>query len=188
MLTPKQELFVKGLVEGKTQRQAYYAAYPSSRKWKEAVVDTKASALFREGAGGQVKSRFEELTVRVAKHIEKKCLVDAEYVINGLKEVADRCKQAVPLMKKQGKDMVPVLDANGDPVYAVVDSMGANKSLELMGKSLKMFTDKVEVVDGTGIAALLRERRKMAQQKLNCKPSDEEPRAGEKHESTEGGI
>lgn len=170
MLTPKQELFVKGLVEGKTQRQAYYAAYPSSRKWKDATVDNKAYKLAKRD---EIKARVAELTQKVVRHVEKKCLVDAEYVINGLKEVAERCKQAVPLMKKQGKDMVPVLDANGDPVYAIVDSMGANKSLELMGKSIKMFTDKVEVVDGTGIAALLRERRKTAAQKLNCKPSEE---------------
>jgi hypothetical protein len=91
-------------------------------------------------------------------------------------------------MKKQDGEMVAVLDADGNPAYTVIDSMGANKSLELMGKSLKMFTDKVEVVDGTGIAALLRERRKMAAEKLNCKPSDEQSRAGNKHESVEDGI
>ena len=33
-LTLKQERFVKALVEGKSQRQAYKEAYPGSEKWK----------------------------------------------------------------------------------------------------------------------------------------------------------
>lgn len=171
MLTPKQELFVKGLVEGKTQRQAYYAAYPSSRKWKEKTVDNKAYELFKNGAGGEVKARYNELLTRIAKRVEKKCLVDAEYIIGNLKEVAERCLQKRPVMVRRGKDVVQATDEDDNNIWQF-DSMGANKSLELMGKSIKMFTDKVEVVDGTGIAALLRERRKAAAEKLKCKPND----------------
>ena len=168
MLTAKQELFVKELIDGKTQRQAYYVAYPKSRAWKEKTVDNKAYALFKKDG---VKARYNELLTRIAKRVEKKCLVDAEYIIGNLKEVAERGLQKRPVMVRRGKDVVQATDEEDRAIWQF-DSMGANRSLELMGKSIKMFTDKVEVVDGTGVAALLRERRKAAAEKLKCKPND----------------
>ncbi|MFA5149255.1 MAG: hypothetical protein WC491_09055, partial [Candidatus Omnitrophota bacterium] len=50
----------------------------------------------------------------------KRTEITQEYVLNSLKSVADRC---------MGERL---------------DSSGANKSLELLGKHLKLFTEKVE--------------------------------------------
>ena len=47
-LTPKQELFVQGIISGLSQRQAYRQAY-KAEKMSDAVVDNKASALFNKG-------------------------------------------------------------------------------------------------------------------------------------------
>ena len=63
MLTAKQEKFVRELVKGKSQRVAYRAAYPSSKKWKDASVDQKASTLFKNV---KVRSRYDELNKKVA--------------------------------------------------------------------------------------------------------------------------
>lgn len=57
-LTNKQEKFVKELIKGKTQRQAYYAAYPNSKKWKNENVDAKASNLFKID---KIKTRYQQL-------------------------------------------------------------------------------------------------------------------------------
>lgn len=58
MLTPKQEKFVQNLVNGMSQRQAYRDAFPNSKKWKDNVVDSKASTLFNSG---KILERYNEL-------------------------------------------------------------------------------------------------------------------------------
>ena len=58
MLTAKREKFVRGLVAGLSQRQAYYEAYPNSKKWKPETVDNKASKLFKES---EILARYNEL-------------------------------------------------------------------------------------------------------------------------------
>ena len=45
-LTARQDIFIRRLLEGDSQRKAYRAAFPSSQKWKDSTVDSKASALF----------------------------------------------------------------------------------------------------------------------------------------------
>ena len=57
-LTPKQELFVQGIISGLSQRQAYRQAYPSANKWRDNVVDNKASELLKNG---EVLVRYREL-------------------------------------------------------------------------------------------------------------------------------
>lgn len=90
----------------------------------------------------------------------KKAEITAEYVLTGLKDVADRCMQAVPVMTR-GKNPVQVTDEDGNGVWQF-DSTGANRALELLGKHLVLFSDKIQV-DGelaiTGLADRLREAR-----------------------------
>lgn len=57
-LTSKQELFVQGIISGLSQRQAYRQAYPSAKKWRDNVVDNKASELLKNG---EVLVRYREL-------------------------------------------------------------------------------------------------------------------------------
>lgn len=63
-LTIAQERFVRELLKGKTQRQAYYVAYPRSRNWKVTTVDNSASCLFRNPL---VRKRWEELKSELNK-------------------------------------------------------------------------------------------------------------------------
>lgn len=58
MMTPKREVFVRALVSGKSQRQAYIEAYPNSAAWKPSSVDNQASALFR---APEVLARYKAL-------------------------------------------------------------------------------------------------------------------------------
>lgn len=64
----------------------------------------------------------------------KRTEITADYVLTSLRNVAERCMQAEA-----------VLDREGNPTGEYrFDSTGANKSLELLGKYLKLFTDKTE--------------------------------------------
>ena len=57
-LTPKQELYVQGLIRGLSQRQAYMEAYPNSRKWKPEHIDSQASICLKIP---KVFQRYQEL-------------------------------------------------------------------------------------------------------------------------------
>lgn len=81
MLTEKREEFVRGLVEGLTQRKAYRRAYPSSRKWKDATVDARASELFKNS---KVLVRYQELQKEKAEDRRQKNLWSYEESVKGL--------------------------------------------------------------------------------------------------------
>lgn len=72
------ETFCNEIMNGKSQRQAYYAAYPSSRKWQDYVVDNKASELANSG---EVLVRLQELR----KQAEKDNQISRNDIINQLK-------------------------------------------------------------------------------------------------------
>lgn len=57
-LTSKQEEFVYGIAQGKTQYQAYIDAYPKAKKWKRESVDVAASQLLQNN---KIIIRLEEL-------------------------------------------------------------------------------------------------------------------------------
>lgn len=63
-LNERQEKFCQEVMQGKTQRQAYYSAYPSSLKWKVETVDSKASIMANNG---KVLARLEELRAEAAE-------------------------------------------------------------------------------------------------------------------------
>jgi len=73
--------------------------------------------------------------------------ISQDWVLNKLKEVAERCMQAEPITDKEGNPL-------GQYKF---DSSGANRSLELIGKCIGMF-NKVEVegkVEHTGYVAMI---------------------------------
>lgn len=77
-----------------------------------------------------VRDFIDSMTIQAADN----ALVTAEYIIKSIKSVADRCMQAEQVM------------VQGQPTGEYkFDASGANKSLELLGRHLKMFTDKIDL-------------------------------------------
>jgi phage terminase small subunit len=128
-LTVKQEKFVQGLFQGMSQREAYKSAY-NAEKMSDGVIDNKASLLAKKD---EIRVRLQELQKTVAE----RNIVTVEWVIENLKQVAERCMQAEPVMIREGNEWVE----SGEYQFA---HAGANRSLELIGKYLGMFTEKVE--------------------------------------------
>ena len=58
MLEAKREKYCQLRASGKSQRQAYLEAFPSSRKWKPATVDNKAYALEKTN---EILARLREI-------------------------------------------------------------------------------------------------------------------------------
>ena len=63
MLTAKQEKFVRNLIEGMTQREAYKNSY-DAENMADKTIDEKACILF---ADEKIRARFKELQDELAK-------------------------------------------------------------------------------------------------------------------------
>ena len=93
-----------------------------------------------------MKVIIQEEIQRLKIKISEKAEISAEYVLNSLVSVAERCQQAEPVMIRDGRDWVE----SGEYKF---DSAGANRALELLGKHLALFTEKViNINDVTGEA------------------------------------
>ena len=124
MLTTKQERFVQELIKGKSQREAYKIAYPTSKKWKETAIDSQASRLFNNS---MVHARYEELH----KKTEEKVTYDAAEVKNIIIDTmlsivkADVMNDNVDGKAVKNKHW----DRNGKVVYDHYDKVEASKML-----------------------------------------------------------
>ena len=132
-LTDKQEKFVMAVVQGMTQADAFRHAYDTS-KYTEKSIHEKASQLM---TNVKIKSRYEELRGKVVEHMEKKAIVTVEGLLNDLQMIKETSLLKMPVMKRTENGEEQVGEEILDPASAI-------KAIELMGKHLKMFTDKVE--------------------------------------------
>lgn len=132
-LTPKQRLFIAEYLIDKNATQAAIRAGYSEKTAQEQSSRLLSNVIIQE---------------EINKHIEKqvkRVLITSDYVIDGIKEVAERCLQRVPVMVGRGEDRHQLIDdETGEGVWQF-DSGGANRAFELLGKHLKLFTDKVEI-------------------------------------------
>ncbi|HDJ7192210.1 TPA: terminase small subunit [Staphylococcus aureus] len=137
-LTPKQEKFVLGLIEGKSQRKAYIDAGYSTEGKSESYIDMQASTVAKNN---KVLIRYEELRQEVAeqsKWTRQKAFEEYEW----LKNVA-----------KNDIEIEGVKKATADAFLASLDGMNrmtlgnevlANKKIET---EIKMLEKKIEQID-----------------------------------------
>lgn len=175
MLTPKREAFAAGLARGMSQAAAYRAAFPSSLKWRDEVVWSKASTL---AADGMVQERVQELCQRAAAANQ----VTVERVVAEFARLAFSSPKA--LFNQDGSPK-RITDLSDDEAAAVagfeVVSVGnavigegqvvkvklADKRAALadLGRHLKMFVDKIELKVDESLAERLARARARANAK-----------------------
>ena len=86
-LTQRQEKFVRALIAGKSQRQAYKEAY-NAAKMKDETIDTRACELLKNS---KVKARYDEL---LEEH-KKKALYTRENAVNDLIWIKEEAKEDI---------------------------------------------------------------------------------------------
>lgn len=122
-MTPKQEMFVREyLVDLNATQAAIRAGY------SEATAEQIGYQMLQKTS---VKAAVQ---AGMDKRAEKTGL-NAEYVLKGIQRVIERCEQAEPVYDKEG-------NATGEYVFKANEAL---RGYELLGKHLKLFTDKIEV-------------------------------------------
>lgn len=137
-LTPQQRIFI--------------GEYLIDRNAKQAAIRAGYSAKTAEQQGSRLLSKVEvqrEVNRRLEK-LEQKAIITQEEVLNDLKELRDVCMGR----KKVTKTVISNIDGAVVPMdveQVIIDNAGAKGALELLGKHLKMFTDKQETLLTGGI-------------------------------------
>ena len=141
----KKNKFIAALVDGKSRQEAARIAGFSSKSIGNIMSDDRVKAAIETG--------LSDAAVAAG--------VSRAWVIAKLKEVAERCMQARPVLDKLGHET---------GLY-VFDASGANRSLELIGKHLRVFGDDATPAAQLG-AAVIRLLAQEAQQGRFAKSVD----------------
>jgi len=133
-LTPQQSRFVDEYLIDLNATQAYYRA---GYKAKGRAAENNASRML--GHAGVQLAIQERMTARSAR-----TQIDHDFVLHGIVKNIKRCEQAEPVTDREGAPIFVTTD-EGDlaPAYKY-DATNALKGYELVGKHLKMWTDKVD--------------------------------------------
>lgn len=131
-MTPKQERFCQEyLVDLNGTQAAIRAGY------SEKTAGQQGERLLRNvEIAATIRAVMDERAERTK--------ITSDYVLSSLQEVAERCMQRSPVMVGNGKERQQAIDEEGRHVWEF-NAMGANKSLELLGKHLALFTERVEL-------------------------------------------
>lgn len=149
-LTPKQEKFCQLYIELGNASEAYRQSYDCSKMTTE-VINVKASELLNKN--GKITVRVEEL--RQAHQQRHNLTVDN--IIADLQEVRDICmgRKSVVLTDVVKNSQEGTVNAIDSPMF-IFEPTSANKALELLGKHLGMFTNKVDVTtDGKALPTVI---------------------------------
>ena len=130
-LTPKQELFVQGIISGLSQRQAYRKAY-KAEKMSDAVVDNKASAIFNKG---EVRVRYRELL----KQFSNMSLWSREQAFNEYEWLKNKARSSI---ENDG-----IRQANSSAFLSALDGMNnmAWKDFELTDEKIKQEIELLKI-------------------------------------------
>lgn len=89
-ITPKQDKFAYYLAKGFSQRQAYYRAYPKSKNWKPASVDSNASRMLRLDKISDAYEKYsKEFRASEEKNIEARTLVLDEDIFEAVVKLSN---------------------------------------------------------------------------------------------------
>ncbi|APD22427.1 TPA: terminase small subunit [Streptococcus pneumoniae] len=130
-LTPKQELFVQGIISGLSQRQAYRKAY-KAEKMSDETVDSKASELLKNG---KVTVRYRELL----KQFSNMSLWSREQAFNEYEWLKNKARASI---ENEG-----IRQANSNAFLSALDGMNnmAWKDFELTDEKIRQEIELLKI-------------------------------------------
>ena len=140
-LTPKQEKFCQLYIELGNASEAYRQAY-NAKNMTTGAINTNAKKLLKDTP---IALRIEELQ---QAHQQRHNLT-VDNIIADLQEYRDICMGRKPLtITTVVKNAQEGTAQSINTECFVFEPTGANKALELLGKHLGMFKDRVDVTSG----------------------------------------
>jgi len=135
----RHEKFFKEWLIDYNATRAYCVTYKRVKTQSVCVMASKLLSYLL------IQAKYKALLNEHNEKLEDTAWLKKEYVINNLKELTERCMQKTPVMEFDyiNKELVQKTDDDGKSIWQF-DSKGAGKGLELLGKHLQLFTDKIE--------------------------------------------
>lgn len=135
-LSDKQRIFVEEYLVDLNATQAAIRAGYSERTASRIGPQLLGKTCVREA--------IEKAQAKRARRVE----VTQDYVINNLVEIVERTMQRRPVTDRKGEQ---IIDEEGRAVWCF-DAKSANKALELLGKHLGIFAEKVKTEVSGGLS------------------------------------
>lgn len=132
------------------KQQAFVDEYLIDRNATQAAIRAGYSAK-TAGQIGDENLKKPQIAQAIAAAMDdrsERTKIDADYVLYTIVDTIERSKQAKPVLNAQGEPvMVETEDGELVPAYKF-DAQAVLKGAELLGKHLKLFTDKLELGGG----------------------------------------
>lgn len=136
-LTAKQERFLEEYLVDLNGTQAAIRAGYSPRSARVIANETLTKPAIRDRLAEVVAERSADLKL------------ESNYVLRTVLETVERCRQAEPVLDKQGNPVF--IDADGKIAGAYVfDAKNVLKGCELLGRRLGLFPNNLQVSDPDG--------------------------------------
>ena len=140
-LTPKQQRFVEEYLIDLNATQAYIRAGYAVKS--EDVAAATASKLLRN-------AKVQEAIQEAQKKLSERTGITQEYVLSNIQKVIERCMQHEAVQARDGSPLL-VEGPEGDLACLFeFKETGALKGLELLGRHLGLFVDKVQHTGANG--------------------------------------
>lgn len=127
MLTAKQEKFVRNLIQGMSQREAYKKSY-DAENMTDKTIDENACRLFNDS---KIKARYQELQDRLANASIMTAQERLEYLTEVIKGI-------------QREHRTVVIDGQMKEIEEQTDINTRLKAVDLMNKMQGEYVQKVE--------------------------------------------
>lgn len=143
-LTAKQQRFVEEyLVDLNATQAAIRAGYSAKTAYSQgqrALKDVEIAA--------EIQAAMDDRSERTE--------ITADYVLQSIVSTMERCKQAEPVFNRRGEHVIVETADGGEAKAYTFNAMGVLKGAELLGRHLKLFTDKVEHGADSALAEIIR--------------------------------
>jgi len=97
------------------------------------------------GAENLTKPEIQAAIQSAMDERAKRTEITADYVLNTVHETVERCRQAAPVLDRKGQQVYVETPGGQLAAAYTFDAKNVLKGLELLGKHLKLFADRVDI-------------------------------------------